>query len=97
MGQGNALSTGRSLDVCIDGDGYLIVAKGDINGAIGIDQATGLKYDTAATGTNGTLSETLFTRDGNLALDYQGNLLTSDGHRVMGYYMNSAEQTAAIH
>ena len=27
MGQGNALSTGRSLDVCVDGDGYLVVAK----------------------------------------------------------------------
>ena len=28
MGQGNALSTGRSLDVCVDGDGYLVVGKG---------------------------------------------------------------------
>jgi len=91
MGQGNALSTGRSLDVCVDGDGYLVVAKGDITAGIGVDQATGL--DKAATGTTGTLSETLFTRDGNLTLDYKGNLLTADGHRVMGYYLTSTKNT----
>lgn len=73
MGQGNALSTGRSLDVCIDGDGYLVVSKGPVDGTIG--------------GTGTGMSETLFTRDGNLTLDHQGNLLTSDGHRVMGYYL----------
>lgn len=91
MGQGNALSTGRSLDVCIDGDGYLVVAKGDITAGIGVDQTTGL--GTTPTATTGTLSETLFTRDGNLTLDYQGNLLTADGHRVMGYYLKSATNT----
>ncbi|MBN7573039.1 flagellar biosynthesis protein FlgE [Clostridium sp. 2-1] len=89
MGQGNALSTGRSLDVCIDGDGYLVVSKGDLNSGIGADQATG-EPDTAASDAAGQISETLFTRDGNLTLDYQGNLLTSDGHRVMGYYLTSA-------
>lgn len=91
MGQGNALSTGRSLDVCVDGDGYLVVAKGDVNGTITVDQKTGLSTDTAdsTVTTAGTLSETLFTRDGNLTLDYQGNLLTSDGHRVMGYYLTA--------
>lgn len=88
MGQGNALSTGRSLDVCVDGDGYLVVTKGDITAGIGADQVTGL--DKAATGATGTLSETVFTRDGNLTLDYKGNLLTADGHRVMGYYLASA-------
>jgi len=91
MGQGNALSTGRSLDMCIDGDGYLVVAKGDITAGIGVDQATG--ESKAATGATGTLSETLFTRDGNLTLDYKGNLLTSDGHRVMGYYLTSTTNT----
>ena len=75
MGQGNALSTGRSLDICIDGEGYLVVSKGPVDGEIG------------GTGTGKTMSETLFTRDGNLTLDYQGNLLTADGHRIMGYYL----------
>jgi fagellar hook-basal body proteins len=91
MGQGNALSTGRSLDVCIDGDGYLVVAKGDITAGIGVDQATGDVKD--PTNSTGTLSDTLFTRDGNLTLDYQGNLLTADGHRVMGYYLTSTTNT----
>lgn len=91
MGQGNALATGRSLDVCIDGDGYLVVAKGDITAGIGVNQANG--EGQAATNATGTLSETLFTRDGNLTLDYKGNLLTADGHRVMGYYLTSATNT----
>lgn len=90
MGQGNALSTGRSLDVCIDGDGYLVVAKGDLNSGIGANQSTGAP-DTAATDATGEISETLFTRDGNLTLDYQGNLLTADGHRVMGYYLTASK------
>lgn len=92
MGQGNALSTGRSLDVCIDGDGYLVVAKGDLNSGIGANQSTGAP-DTAASDATGQISETLFTRDGNLTLDYQGNLLTSDGHRVMGYYLASGSNS----
>lgn len=93
MGQGNALSTGRSLDVCIDGDGYLVVSKGEVNGVIQVDQKTGLVDTvTAAPSGAGTLSETLYSRDGNLTLDYQGNLLTADGHRVMGYYLTNTEQ-----
>ncbi len=91
MGQGNALSTGRSLDVCIDGDGYLVVTKGDITAGIGVSQATGL--DATPASSTGTISETLFTRDGNLTLDYKGNLLTADGHRVMGYYLTSTTNT----
>jgi flagellar hook protein FlgE len=76
MGQGNALSTGRSLDVCVDGDGYLLVSKGDANGTVTV-ASNGIS--------GGTMQETLFTRDGNLTLDKDGNLLTADGYRVMGY------------
>lgn len=84
MGQGNAMSTGRSLDVCIDGEGYLIVGSGPINAANGVDKD-------GFTGTNdeGGL-EVLYTRDGNLTLDHQGNLLTADGYRVMGYNVGGA-------
>ncbi len=82
MGQGNALSTGRSLDVCVDGDGYLMVAGGPTNGNIAIASN--------AIGTGGTMTDTLYTRDGNLTLDKDGNLLTSDGYRVMGYNVGSA-------
>ena len=84
MSQGNAMSTGRSLDVCIDGDGYLIVGSGPINAANGVnkDGFTGIND-------NGGL-EVLYTRDGNLTLDHQGNLLTADGYRVMGYNVGGA-------
>lgn len=85
MGQGNALSTGRTLDVCVDGDGYLIVSKGAADGTItvGADSA-GNKNSI----TGGTMQETLYTRDGNLTLDKNGSLLTADGYRVMGYEMS---------
>ncbi len=82
MGQGNALSTGRSLDVCVDGDGYIMLAKGPITGAITVDS------NNAPSG--GTMQETLYTRDGNLTLDKDGNLLNADGYRVMGYYATGA-------
>ena len=88
MGQGNALSTGRSLDVCVDGDGYLMVAKGNIEGNIVVDTA-----NSNAIGTGGTMDETLYTRDGNLTLDENGNLLTADGYRVMGYYTATSPLT----
>ncbi len=91
MSQGNALSTGRSLDICIDGDGYLVACKGDTNGAITVDQKTGLITTEGAPNDAGKLSETYYTRDGNLTLDYQGNLLTSDGHRIMGYYLKDGD------
>ena len=37
MTTGNALSTGRTLDVCVDGDGYLIASKGTTSGSITVD------------------------------------------------------------
>lgn len=78
MGQGNALSTGRSLDVCVDGDGYIIVASGDTSFA---DENPISAGGTIAGGENSVY----FTRDGNFTLDKDGNLLTSTGYRVMGY------------
>ena len=88
MSQGNALSTGRTLDVCVDGDGYLIIGNGSIT-------ASNEVSNNAFTESGGTTGNTesldiLYTRDGNLKLDYQGNLLTSDGYRVMGYNVGGA-------
>ncbi|MBN1041204.1 flagellar hook-basal body complex protein [Clostridium botulinum] len=92
MGQGNALSTGRSLDVCIDGDGYLIVGTGPAS--YGGDDGT--KGGTSIV--NGSISggdmDILYTRDGNLTLDHEGNLLTADGYRVMGYYLTDGTNTS---
>jgi flagellar hook protein FlgE len=84
MGQGNAMSTGRNLDVCIDGEGYLIVCSGYAeDGKIAaIDRNTD---GTVKSSEN--IDQTSYTRDGNLTLDEHGNLLTADGYRVMGYTM----------
>lgn len=80
MGQGNMLSTGRSLDVGIDGDGYFIVGSGPITGENAVEATDHVLGE----GTETSL-DLLYTRDGNFKLDEQGNLLTSDGYRVMGY------------
>lgn len=93
MGQGNALATNRTLDFCVDGNGYFLVTKGDIDAGIGVNQDTGVP-DTATN--NGTITEQFYTRDGNFSLDYQGNLLTSDGHRVMGYYLKDATTSVSL-
>lgn len=90
MGQGNALSTGRSLDVCVDGDGYLIVGSGIVN--YGEDGTAGGNPINGSQGfASGGDMEILYTRDGNLTLDHEGNLLTADGYRVMGYLLKDAE------
>lgn len=56
--QGSILSTGRSSDVAISGNGFLVVSTGD-----------GIGY----------------TRAGNLTFTKDGELLTGDGFKLMGY------------
>ena len=87
MSQGNAMSTGRSLDVCVDGDGYLVVCAGPADSEYIKPGSTGT--------TNKPVTDTKFTRDGNLTLDQHGDLLTADGYRVMGYAITNAEITHA--
>ena len=90
MGQGNMISTGRKLDVCVDGEGYLIVASGPSGGEI---NSTGNKV-ASATDADKKMSSLLYTRDGNLCLDKDGNLLTTDGYRIMGYNIDGVTRTA---
>ncbi|ACD51065.1 flagellar hook protein FlgE [Clostridium botulinum] len=96
MGQGNALSTGRSLDVCVDGDGYIMVSKGpevyaaDKTGT-GADAKNTIGISTSGKLTGGGENEILYTRDGNFTLDHEGNLLTADGYRVMGYLLKDGD------
>ena len=83
MSQGNALSTGRTLDACVDGEGYFIVGSGSQdyeNGGTTLDGNMGIS--------GGDISIN-YTRDGNFQVDYEGNLVTSDGYRVMGYLLTS--------
>lgn len=94
MSQGNLLSTGRTLDVAIDGDGYLIVGSGSTTygGDDGTEGGNPVVDNTLETGDQSIL----YTRDGNLTLDYQGNLLTADGYRVMGYYLTDGNNPSSI-
>ncbi|MBW9151937.1 flagellar hook-basal body complex protein [Clostridium estertheticum] len=82
VGQGMMQPTSRNLDVAMDGEGYLIVANGPIEGTIPVD-TTGHTMGTSTLNTS-------YTRDGALTLDDAGHLLTSDGLRVMGYAINSS-------
>lgn len=77
VSQGNMQPTSRNLDAMIDGEGYFVVGRGANNETMTIDST-----DHAI---NGGKMKTMFTRDGSLTLDEDGNLLTSDGYRIMGY------------
>lgn len=91
MSQGNALSTGRSLDACIDGEGFYIVGTGPNDYSADSTPLT----DSMGTG-NGNMSIN-YTRDGNFSLDKDGNLLTADGHRILGYLLTSYDiKTGAV-
>jgi flagellar hook protein FlgE len=82
MNQGSLQPTGRPLDMAVDGKGYFIVAKGPGEAksgqkSIDVDEVThGMKSDSM---------EPFFTRDGSFKLDPNGNLLNSNGYRIMGY------------
>ena len=82
MAQGNLQTTGSSLDVAVDGDGFFIVARGATPASNESSVSVDSTYHTMGAG-NGL--EVSYTRDGSFALDSEGNLLTSDGYRVMGY------------
>lgn len=77
--QGNMQPTSRNLDVAIDGEGYFMVARGE----------TAFKKDDITIGNNEVSNsngrDIMFTRDGSFTLDTDGNLLNSDGLRVLGY------------
>ncbi len=56
--QGNILTTGRDLDVAIQGNGFLVAKQGD---------------------------QTFLTRDGDLSLDSEGNLVDNNGGLIQGF------------
>lgn len=80
VSQGMMQPTSRNLDVAIDGEGYFLVGSG----ALPFNNSSGVVLNRSdIVDTNGmTIS---YTRDGSFTLDSSGNLLTSDGYRVMGY------------
>jgi len=87
MAQGSLQPTGRPYDVAVDGTGYFIVAKGPEDGTIKVNGNQSMESTTL---------ENFFTRDGSFKVDTKGNLLNSNGYRVMGYaisYPGKGEDT----
>lgn len=90
MSQGMMQPTSRNLDVALDGDGFIIVGKGPIPA----DNTKGVTLSNNAVSNPNGMSM-MYTRDGALTLDKDGNLLTSDGYRVMGYPVTDNAVTGA--
>lgn len=84
VSQGMMQPTSRNLDVAIDGEGYIMVGSGRL--PFNNDSAVKLSDRGEMLDTNGMGIS--YTRDGSFTLDDFGNLLTSDGYRVMGYAAN---------
>ncbi|MFV3011463.1 flagellar hook-basal body complex protein [Clostridium botulinum] len=94
---GNMQTTGRNLDMAVDGPGFFIVGKGDITSQTGIiTETTDDKVAGSIDGDTSTM-DVSFTRDGSFTLDEEGNLLTSDGLRIMGYAMNDGTNTSLVY
>ncbi|KEH96947.1 flagellar hook protein FlgE [Clostridium massiliodielmoense] len=91
MSQGMMQPTSRNLDVAMDGTGYFIVAKG----ALPQSNAGGIAVSESDHTMSGGAFQVNYTRDGSFTLDHQGNLLTSDGYRVMGYAINEMDEKGA--
>lgn len=95
MTQGNLQSTGRNLDVAIDQAGFFVVSNGPA-----VTSDTQIEVNTApgthTISTNAANTNTLsYTRDGSFILDSEGNLLTGDGYRIMGYSLTNDDSTKA--
>lgn len=91
MKQGNMQPTGRSLDVAIDGDGFFMVAKGGAiygNNTLEVTHTAGSHAITAQSLSNAN-TELMYSREGAFSLDEAGNLITSDGYRVLGYSLTN--------
>lgn len=82
---GNLQSTNNSLDVAIDGKGYLMVST---TGASYSDN--GIIVDNGGShGISNSNVGMLYTRDGALYTDNEGNLLVGSGYRVLGYSLTN--------
>lgn len=94
MTQGNMQPTNRALDVAIDGEGYFMVSKGpkifddslQVNHKVGAHTISDQSLQTST-------SQIVYSRDGSLTLDEEGNLLTSDGYRILGYSLTNDDSS----
>jgi flagellar hook protein FlgE len=99
VSQGLMQSTGRSLDAGIDGDGYFMVAKGPVvfdDNGIAVNNQAG-NHNIIGSSLIDCKENIMYTRDGAFSLDNDGNLVTSDGGKIMGYSLtnDTASQAAS--
>ena len=95
MTQGSMQTTSRSLDLGLDGNGYFMVSTGPIisgDGAIEVSHAAGTHSinEKSLASSGASIS---YTRDGSFTLDNEGNLLTTDGYRVLGYSVTNDDNS----
>lgn len=97
MTQGSMQSTSRSLDLGLDGNGYFMVSTGPVingDGAIEVSHKAGA-HSVNETTLSASGASINYTRDGSFTLDNEGNLLTTDGYRVLGYSLTNDDSTQA--
>lgn len=94
MTQGNMQPTNRSLDIAIDGEGYFMVSKGPkiFDNSLQVNHKVGAHTITDQSLQNST-SQIVYSRDGSFTLDEEGNLLTSDGYRILGYSLTNDDSS----
>ena len=104
MGAGSFASTGNTLDVAIQGSGFLVVGASAATNPV---TATGYKPTSVASGNAPTVinsslnaddaipTSLAYTRAGNLTTDSEGFLTTASGQYVMGY-TTSQEGTTTL-
>ena len=100
MTQGSLQPTGRPLDIAIDGEGFFMVSSGPViygDGAVDVNHNPGT-HTISGESIQNSGAQLMYSRDGSFILDNEGNLLTGDGYRVMGYSLtnddNSIKATA---
>jgi flagellar hook protein FlgE len=94
VSQGMMQPTSRSLDAAVDGEGYFVIGNGAIPNGVtntGVGLVAGQDVIDTTTPSNMSIS---YTRDGSFTLDSNGNLLTTDGNRVMGYTITGGGKTS---
>lgn len=87
--QGNLQPTSRNLDFAVDGAGYFVVGLGTNDSSIALNDPNADTNIITMDSANTTLSTIDYTRDGAFTTDNYGNLVTSDGYRVMGYALKT--------
>jgi len=94
MTQGSMQTTGRALDVAIDGNGFFMVSSGPSisgDGALQVSNRGSHTVTDQSLQTSG--SQLMYSRDGSFVLDTDGSLLTGDGYRVMGYSLTNDDSS----